>query len=492
MNQGKFFIGILLAAVIGAAVALGAQHYLLGTPATTPLVVTQNEDAVALRDFLADSGVVVPRGLNFVVAANEVKRTVVHITTAGGGGRNPASMLQDLLGRGHPDELRESSGSGVILTADGYIVTNHHVIDEAGQINVVLEDKRRYPAELIGSDPTTDLALLKIDAQQLPYVQYGDSDKLQIGEWVLAVGNPFDLTSTVTAGIVSAKGRNINILRTRNNQFAIESFIQTDAAVNPGNSGGALVNLNGELIGINTAIATNTGMYAGYSFAVPAALVRKVTEDLLNFGKVQRALLGVSISDMTSERAAELGIEGVRGVYIERVNAESAAAGADLREGDILLQIDGRSVNSTSELQEVVARYHPGDEIDVVYLRDSEQRRANAVLQGIEDTEFAVPVRRAVLKVPELGASLQQVSVPELNELDLDGGVKVVALSDGKLKSAGMREGFVITAIDKEPINTPEEVAVRVTMRIAEQGGGLLIEGVYPDGTKDYFGIGWQ
>ncbi len=268
----------------------------------------------------------------------------------------------------HNPGPRESAGSGVVISPDGYIITNNHVIEKAKWIEVILDDKRTYVGTVIGTDPTTDLALVKIEEEDLPFAVYGNSDHLKVGEWVLAVGNPFDLTSTVTAGIVSAKGRNINILRTEDN-MQVESFIQTDAAVNPGNSGGALVNLKGELIGINTAIATQSGISQGYSFAVPVSLARKVMEDLLKFGTVQRALLGVRIDDINAQLAQDKGIDYIRGVFVQDVNENSAAYEAGIKSGDVILKIDDREVNSTSELQSYVATFHPGDKIDITYNR---------------------------------------------------------------------------------------------------------------------------
>jgi len=283
--------------MLGGIVAVKLNQYLQPTQQTESIQERQN---IQLASFLKDSTIKVPKGLNFIVAANAVKSSVVHIkTTYGGRGKYSSSSdpLEDMFRQFHGNDnyrrrrrSRQSSGSGVIITDNGYIATNYHVIENAGQIDVILNDKRSYEAKLVGKDPTTDLALLKINEKNLPFVKYGNSDRAKIGEWVLAVGNPFDLTSTVTAGIISAKGRNINIL---SGQYAIESFIQTDAAVNPGNSGGALVNLQGDLIGINTAIATRTGSYSGYSFAIPVNIVKKVLDDLMQYGQTQRALLGI-------------------------------------------------------------------------------------------------------------------------------------------------------------------------------------------------------
>lgn len=278
---------------------------------------------------------------------------------------------------------RVSSGSGVIIATDGYIITNHHVIEDGATYEITMYDKRKLEAELIGSDPTTDLALLKVDIRGLKPVLYGDSDKVEVGQWVLAVGNPFNLSSTVTAGIVSAKARNINILR---GSYSIESFIQTDAVVNPGNSGGALVNEKGELIGINTAIISESGGYEGYSFAIPANLVRKVVRDIREFGEVQRAILGVGIAEVTGEIAQQQALPGVAGVYINSVSQGSSAAEAGIREGDVIITINNVKTNSVPELQEQIALFRPGDKISLEFYRQGQKfRRDNVVLQSLSE-----------------------------------------------------------------------------------------------------------
>ena len=277
---------------------------------------------------------------------------------------------------------RISSGSGVIISADGYIITNHHVAEDGSTYEITLYNKRKLEAELMGSDPTTDLALLKVDARNLRPLAYGDSEKVEVGQWVMAVGNPFNLSSTVTAGIISAKARNINILR---GSYAIESFIQTDAVVNPGNSGGALVNEQGELIGINTAIISESGGYEGYSFAIPSNLVRKVIRDIREFGEVQRAVLGVGISEVTDDIAARLVLPVVAGVYITNVSGESSAAEAGLRSGDVIISINGIKTNSVPEMQEQVALFRPGDRISLEFYREGRKyRRDNVTLKSLD------------------------------------------------------------------------------------------------------------
>ncbi len=319
---------------------------------------------------------------DFEYASKLSTPVVVHIKIGYGSGDFSMNPL-DLYYR---HQLR-SSGSGVIISDDGYIVTNFHVIEDATNIEVTMSDNQHFYAKIIGRDPSTDLALLKIKTKNLPFMAYGNSDLVVPGQWVLAVGNPFDLNSTVTAGIVSAKARNIGILRDRNNNLEVESFIQTDAAVNPGNSGGALVNLKGELIGINSAIATATGSYSGYSFAIPVNLVKKIMDDLLEFGQVQRGLLGVIIRDVSADMAEEKGLDVVRGVYIDRVNEGSAAGEAGLEPGDVITAVDGFKVGSNSELQERVARHRPGHSVSVTYRRNGIETTIKAVLKNIEGRE---------------------------------------------------------------------------------------------------------
>ncbi len=280
-----------------------------------------------------------------------------------------------------------SNGSGVVFSRDGYIITNHHVVESGDRLEVTLSNKRRLKARVIGSDPSTDIALIKVDGQNMRTIQFGNSDDIQVGEWVLAVGNPFNLTSTVTAGIVSAKGRNLDIIE---GSYSIESFIQTDAVVNPGNSGGALVNVRAELVGINTAIISKSGGYEGYSFAVPSNLVRKVVRDLLEFGEVRRAILGVGILELNDEVASDLKLPSVEGVYISGITPGSSADRAGLQEGDVIIAVNGNRIGSVPELQEQVARFRPGDRISLDYFRKGQQyRKENILLQGLNNNAFS-------------------------------------------------------------------------------------------------------
>jgi serine protease Do len=501
MNTKKLTLVIFLASVLSCILSIGGYKMFIEDKSYQSI---EKQQQVRFSRYVADTNIVVPQGMNFIYAADAVRPAVVHIKTLYEAKpsasrqqhqRSPFDdMLKDYFGDGYsyPDDRapdmgpQEASGSGVILTEDGYIVTNNHVIDKADKVEVVLNDKRSYIATLIGTDPTTDIALLKIDEKGLPFVKYGNSDKVRVGEWVLAVGNPFNLTSTVTAGIVSAKGRNINILRDKDN-MAIESFIQTDAAVNPGNSGGALVNLNGELIGINTAIATPTGTFAGYSFAVPVQLVKKVTDDLLKHGQVQRALLGVTILDINATLAKEKGFKEYSGVYVAGVNAGSAAEKAGIKEGDIITQINGNTVNSASELQENVAQFRPGDKIRVNYLRKGESHEVHAILKNkMGDTGIVKRDDVAVKNI--LGTEIRTLSKDEAKKMEIAGGAKVTKVGEGKLKEAGIKEGFIITSVDKNQVKDADEVEQILQ---SNKSGGLLIEGIYPNGQKAYYAIGW-
>ena len=443
-------------------------------------------------NFLADSNFSVPDGINFVYAADRVKPGVVFIRSIYNGSRQSRnSLLEDFFGDPYhgdrdADRPSRSSGSGVLISEDGYIVTNNHVIEEANRVEVTLDDNRFYEAEIIGVDPTTDLALLKIEDRSIsfPFVPFGDSDEVKVGEWVLAIGNPFGtLTSTVTAGIVSAKARNINILRDRNGR-QIESFIQTDAAVNQGNSGGALINLKGELVGINTAIATPTGTYAGYSFAVPVSLVQKVMNDLLEFGSVQRALLGVRIRDVNAQLAEEESLETVSGVYIDGVTQESAASEAGMKAGDVIVEINSRSVHNVSELQELVARNRPGDEVKVTFWRNGSLETVNATLKNtMGNTDIVERVRRIEVEGGVFGNPSPEI----LSQFELEGGAQLLELGDGKWKKAGLQEGFIITSIDKIPVQNAKELEEMMQ----NKEGGILIEGISADGEKAFYGVGW-
>lgn len=429
---------------------------------------------------------------DFTVAAELSVHAVVHVKT-----KTPAPQMSfpnDPLFEyfyGQPQfkqnerPMQEGSGSGVILTNDGYIVTNNHVIDKSAEIEVTLNDKRTYKAKLVGADPSSDIALIKIEADNLPVIVFGNSDSLKVGEWVLAVGNPFNLTSTVTAGIVSAKARNINILGAA---MKIESFIQTDAAVNPGNSGGALVNTRGELVGINTAIASQTGSYAGYSFAVPVSIVSKVVSDIRQFGVVQRAILGVEISDINDQLAKEKKLKTMSGAYVGKVGEESAAKKAGVKEGDIINNVNGVAVKSVAELQEQIGRYRPGDKISIEVVRNNEVSKLKVELRNRQGNTGVVSSQS---NADVLGATFETLNDKEKTKLQLENGVEIKSISKGKLAELGIKPGFIILKINNQIIKTPENVqtAVDEAMNNGVQEKVLLIAGIYPNGKVIYYAV---
>lgn len=491
MSKKQFIIGMIFASLLGGLVALGG--FKLFEKEQPKYNSYQPNQEVKFSSLLTDSSFTVPAGLNFVYAAELATPMVVHIKStyarpemSQGNQGSPDDWLKEFFGdprgyHGQPMPKPQAAGSGVIISPDGYIVTNNHVVKDAEKLEVTLYDNRTFEAELIGTDPNTDIALVKIDAKGLPFMKYGDSDKVRVGEWVLAVGNPFDLASTVTAGIVSAKGRNIGILRER---YGIESFIQTDAAVNPGNSGGALVNLKGELIGINTAIATPTGTYAGYSFAVPVSIVHKVVNDLMEYGVVQRALLGIQIVNVNDPRLEEK-MDELHGAYIMEVNENSAAEEAGLKKGDVITQIEGHKVENVAELQDMVARHRPGDKIEVTYRRDGKTKTATAKLKNL-DNEVRIVRKDDSINIE--GASFKNATKEDLEKVDLNYGVKTEDVTSGKWKDAGIKKGFIITSIDKRPVRNVDDL--REMLRVSK-GEGILIAGKYPDGEEAYYGMGW-
>jgi serine protease Do len=500
MQAKQMMLGLLTSAVLGGGVAVGGYKLLEPERPVVPQAVT--DPNMRYTSELRSSAYVVPEGLNFVAAAATVTPAVVHVMTEYAPQHNESAQMQmdpflrqffgDQLeqfhGRGQmPQGGGQGSGSGVIIAANGYIVTNNHVIEKASKITVVLDDKRKYDAELVGTDPTTDIAVLKVKADNLPFIKYGNSDEVKVGQWVLAVGNPFNLNSTVTAGIVSAKGRNINILR-REDNMSVESFIQTDAAVNPGNSGGALVNLNGDLIGVNSAIASQTGSYVGYSFAVPSSIVSKVVDDLLKYKVVQRALLGVGIREVDATLASEKKLNTLNGVYVMNFTKNSAGAAAGLKEGDIITQINGVAVNTSSQLQEQVARFRPGDKIKVTYLRGDKPYNTTAELRNSTGTTSVVRELPADAAISYEGAKFVPVPAREQRMLDIEGGAKISGVRGSNFKETGIADGFIITRIDKNVVTKPADV--QRYLEAARDNSGALVEGVYPDGRKAYYPIG--
>ncbi len=433
----------------------------------------------------------VVQNTNFTQAAEKTIHAVVHVKTSVKVQQQQYSYdpFRHFFNEIEPKqkEIQRGSGSGVIVSKDGYIVTNNHVIDQASKIEVTLDDKRTYTAKLIGADPSTDLALLKIEENDLDFVTYGNSDSVKIGQWVLAVGNPFNLTSTVTAGIVSAKARNINIMRSNPSKGVnpIESFIQTDAAVNPGNSGGALVNQHGQLIGINTAIASNTGSYTGYSFAIPVNIAGKVVADLLEFGEVQRAFIGVSIRDITAELAKEKDLEALKGVYVSDLMQGGSASDAGIKPGDVITAVEDVDVNTVAALQEIISTYRPGEKVKVDVVRDGVKKTFDVELRN-KNGNVALVKKEVSSTIAALGVELKPITEADKKKLRIENGLKVTKLSAGKLLSVGVKPGFIITHLDKEEVLTIEDVQ----NALSNVKGGVLLEGIYPDGSRAYYGFG--
>lgn len=441
----------------------------------------------------------------FKEVAERVTPTVVYIQveSKGDGGESWFHNFDDRLRERAP---RQSVGSGVIVSPQGYIVTNNHVVEDADEIMVTLSDKRRYEASVVGIDPNTDLAVIKIEegGEDLPVVALGNSDELEVGEWVLAVGNPFRLTSTVTAGIVSALGRQVNIIE---DSFGIEDFIQTDAAINPGNSGGALVNLAGELVGISTAIATESGSYEGYGFAVPVSLMERVVSDLIAHGEVERGYLGVEIGQVDAQRAEDLGMDRIQGVFLSNVWRGSAAYKAGLRTGDVVLAIDGRAVDAPNELQSSVARHRPGDRLDVEVWRNGARARFAVELFGKEDPVYddwfseltnqqALPVEpepeagpdgREIVELEGWGVGLQELSDRDRYVFGVESGVYVAYVAHGSLAAAaGLPRDVVVLSVGEEAVDSIDAVEAALA-RAAETEDAVLVRVRRRDGVSAFF-----
>ncbi len=409
---------------------------------------------------------------DFVEASKVSTQSVVYIKTVSQNNYG-STWMEWFFGNGTGQAI--SSGSGVIYTNDGYIITNNHVVKDADNIEVII-GKKTYEATVVGEDASTDLAVLKIDAAALSSIKVASSRNVEIGEWVLAVGNPFNLTSTVTAGIVSAKGRELNITKT---MFPLESFIQTDAAINPGNSGGALVNLNGELIGINTAILSKTGSYAGYGFAVPSDIVKKVVDDIIRHGEVQKAFFGAEVLDINSEIANKIGTDDYSGVVVSYVQEDGAASKIDIRKGDIILKLNNELINSRSHFEEILSYNSPGDKVSVVFKRDQKIINSSVTLTNKEGTTELL--KKEVFTSRTLGADFEKVSKVERNLLNIEHGVRINKVRSGLISQMNLSEGFIITHINKVPIKDPETLADILT----KIRGRVYVEGVSKRGRKE-------
>lgn len=476
----------LLTAFIGGAVAVGAYK----------LIENKHNESLSFEErqkvYFANNPMPVISSADnpdFTQAAAITTPAVVHIkttysgTTAQGPGGDPMEdMFDEFFRRGRPQGPQMASGSGVIITPDGYIMTNNHVVENASKIEVVLNDKRSFDAKVIGTDPNTDLALIKVSSSNLPIVKLGNSDNVQVGEWVLAVGNPFNLTSTVTAGIVSAKGRSIGILGDRADETSrpIEAFIQTDAAINRGNSGGALVNTKGELIGINAAIASQTGNYEGYGFAIPVNLAKKVMDDFIKFGSVQRGYLGVSIGDVTAEVAKEKGLASTQGVIVASVVEGGAAEAAGIHKDDVITKIAGVRVNSSAELQEQIGRHAPGDKVSVTLIRGGAERNIDVTLRA--DKQLALAASNKAASVKSLGASFRPLTAAQKSRFKISSGVVVSDVTnDGLFSRYDIPKGLIITTVNGRSVNSSSDVSSAIG---SSKDGMVRINGFDSDGSR--------
>lgn len=497
MKQSKsamrmYFFSALIALTVSLAV-IGLSNWTEANEnPITQVVETPSKRVLYTAD---NEGNIKP--LDFTETTDKVLDAVVHIRSTqtasqnglNGDARQLPDPFKEFFGDMFKGQVPEGgmqpqpmfgTGSGVIINDKGYIITNNHVIDNADEVEVTLYNNETYKATVIGTDPTTDLALLQIKADNLKTMALVNSDDVEVGEWVLAVGNPMGLNSTVTAGIVSAKARNININKEK---FAVESFIQTDAAINPGNSGGALVNLDGNLVGINTAIASRTGTYTGYGFAVPSNIVTKVVEDLLKYGNVQRGMLGVSIRTMDGRLAKEKDVDFTTGVWVEQVGEKSAADKSGIKAGDIIVKVDEVLVNTSPRLQELIANKRPGDKVNVTVKRDGKEKSFAVVLENANGTtDILKKEKEEVLNL--LGADFESLDKGTAKKLNIDGGVRVARLYPGKIrKETQMREGFIITHIDGKKITDVEDVADA----LEDKKGGVMLEGTYEDQPGKYY-----
>lgn len=488
----KNYIGIFSSAFLGGVISLSVvylmpdKHLLINQESNGSGFISEN-----VHPTLFNADATTGSYVDLSMAAEETVQEVVHIKVVQEGQEYVQHDPFEYFFRGNtqgkkfkaPD--KQGSGSGVIITKDGYIVTNNHVIQGADRIEVVLNNNKSYPAEVIGTDPSTDLALVKVEAEDLKAIAIGNSDDLKLGEWVLAVGNPYNLNSTVTAGIVSAKARSINILQNTNGTPPLEAFIQTDAAVNPGNSGGALVNARGELIGINSAIKSPTGSYSGYSFAVPVNIMKKVVNDIMEYGSVQRAFIGVAIQNISTDLMEKEDLETMSGVFVGNVAENGAANDAGIEAGDVITAVNGVKVKSVAELQSQIGLYKPGDQVEVDVNRAGNEKQFTMKLRNnMGNTDI---VKATDKTLASLAADFSNIDDKMKEELDIENGVEVSNIRSGKIMKSGIKEGFIITHVDHQRIDDLEDFNSVIK---SKKGGGVLIGGVYPNGMKKYYGLG--
>lgn len=470
-------------AFIGAAIALFAYTSIIRKPA--PVIVQDTSIAgnpsisqALLTSFQTQEGQV-----DFTFAAEQTVHAVVHVHTKSMVEQPDNPILDYFYGnRSNKPQEVQGYGSGCIISPDGYIITNNHVIEDAENIEVRLNDNRVFPAQLVGRDPSTDLALLKIKANNLTYLKYGDSDKLKVGQWVLAVGNPFNLTSTVTAGIVSAKGRNLQLI---NSDYSIESYIQTDAALNPGNSGGALVDTKGNLVGITSAIYSPNGAYAGNSFAIPVSIAKKVIDDLRQYGAVQRAIIGIKMNEVTQDDADKQKLTELKGAVIREIVDGGAAADAKLKVNDIITKVDGTEVDSPSELQEQIGKRRPGDKTMITYYRDGKENTVQVTLKNIDGNTNVVTKGMGVDEI--FGSRFESLSNSEKRSYNIGSGVKITSVGEGIFKEMGLKKGTIVTSVNGKKVNSSDDLRQAVG---SDESSLKSIEGYTPDGRKFSFEFG--
>lgn len=503
----KSMLGIALVAAVSAGVSVGTYSYMNEKNESAVTAVTGGfRQPLKLAAYTASAA----ENTDFTAAAENAVHGVVHIkaTTSVKEGTQRQQQPQyidpfefffgDRSGNGfrRPQSQQVGYGSGVIISTDGYILTNNHVVTNDNvpggvtELEITLNDGRKFTGKLVGADETTDIALVKIDADNLSVIPFGDSEKLKVGEWVLAVGNPFNLTSTVTAGIVSAKGRGISGMQPGGNMRSkIESFIQTDAAVNPGNSGGALINTKGELIGINTAIYSQTGNYAGYSFAVPMSIAGKVANDLKQYGAVQRAVLGVIIQDlgnMAPEEKSKLKV--YEGVYVADFSDFSSAKEAGIEKGDVITYVNGVKVKNLNELQEQISKYRPGDTCEITVDRNGKSKNYTVKFRNRQGNTEIV---KGDVGANVLGATFKMLTDEQKREYGVNYGIEVVSVSNGKFREAGIKKGFVIMVVNDNRIASPDDLdrIVKDIMAGNSEDQGLFIKGFYGNGSVKHYAI---
>jgi Do/DeqQ family serine protease len=502
MNQN--WKSLALVGLISSVVTVGSVK-LLGGLNNNKDVIFKEAETPSMTRFTSGG---LPSGgavADFTYAAEVSTPAVVHIKASAMRQSQQRGMdIFDLFGedfgmRRGGSQKQESSGSGVIVSPDGYIVTNNHVVEGAEELEVVMSNKRTYKAKVIGTDPSTDIAVIQIPAKDLPALAFGSSDAIKVGEWVVAVGNPFNLESTVTAGIVSAKGRGIGILNQRaqgrqnNSDTPLESFIQTDAVVNPGNSGGALVNLKGELVGINTAIASPTGSYAGYAFAVPSSLVKKVSSDIIKFGGVQRGYIGIIPEELDSKKAEQYDVKVNNGIYVQGFGeSTSAAKDAGLKVGDVITKVDGIDVDSDPKFRELVARKRPGESVVLTVNRGGSVKDYTVMLRNREGGKEIIKTEEADIALNSLGAQFSDLNpreVQRLQRVNIGGGVKVNTMDAGKLARVGVEEGFIITKVNDKSVRSVKELRAALA---GKKGSKVQMEGLYLDYPEDVYSFGFN